>query len=85
MDDNQAHPGADWVLQPLTDGEWWNVVESNAALSATAIHRKPARSLSLEEESRGFFDGRPEGAPVRAAAEGHPEQDLGCEVQRQGN
>ena len=28
--------------QPVRDGEWWNVVESNAALSATAIHRKPA-------------------------------------------
>ena len=42
MDDNQVHPGAEWVLQPVRDGEWWNVVESKAALSATAIHRKPA-------------------------------------------
>ena len=22
MDDNQVHPGAQWVLQPVTDGEW---------------------------------------------------------------
>ena len=36
------HLGADWVLQAMRDGERWNVVESNAALSATAIHRKPA-------------------------------------------
>ena len=42
MDQNQVHPGAKWVLQPLRDGDWWNVAESNAALSATAIHRKPA-------------------------------------------
>ena len=42
MDDHQVHPGAEWVLQPVSDGESWNGVESNAALSATAIHRKPA-------------------------------------------
>ena len=36
------HPGAEWVLQPVRDGEWWNVVGSNAPLSATAIHGKPA-------------------------------------------
>ena len=42
------------------------MVESNAALSATAIHTKPAR-----REARGFFDGGPEGEPVRAAAEGN--------------
>ena len=34
--------GAKWILQPVRDEEWWNVVESNAALLATAIHRKPA-------------------------------------------
>ena len=27
MDDTQVHPGAEWVLQPLRDGEWWNVVD----------------------------------------------------------
>ena len=42
MDENEVHPGAEWVLQRVRDGKWWNVVESNAALSATAIHRKPA-------------------------------------------
>ena len=26
MDDTQVHPGAEWVLQPVRDGEWWNVV-----------------------------------------------------------
>ena len=36
-------PGAEWVLQPMRDGEWWNVAESNAALSVTAIHRQAAR------------------------------------------
>ena len=36
------HAGAKWVLQPVRDGQWWNAVESNAALSATAIHRKTA-------------------------------------------
>ena len=42
MDENQVHPGAEWVLQSVRVGERWNVVESNAALSATAIHRKSA-------------------------------------------
>ena len=42
MDDTQVHPGVEWVLQPVRDGEWWNVVESNAALWAIAMHRKPA-------------------------------------------
>ena len=36
------HPGAEWVLQPVREEDWWNVVDSTAALSATAIHRKPA-------------------------------------------
>ena len=35
---NQVHPGANWVR----DGEWWNLAESNAALLAKGIHRKPA-------------------------------------------
>ena len=42
MDDTQVHPGAEWVLQPVRDGEWWNVVESKRALWAMAIDRKPA-------------------------------------------
>ena len=28
MDDTQVHPGAEWVLQPARDGEWWNVVDT---------------------------------------------------------
>ena len=27
MDDTQVHPGAEWVLQPVRDGECWNVVD----------------------------------------------------------
>ena len=27
QDDTQVHPGAEWVLQPVRDGEWWNVVD----------------------------------------------------------
>ena len=42
MDKNQLLPGAKWVLQPVREREGWNVVESNAALSATALHREPA-------------------------------------------
>ena len=42
MNDHQVHPGAEWILQPVRDGGWWNMVESKAALSATDIHRKPA-------------------------------------------
>ena len=92
------HPGAEWVLQPVRDGEWWNVAESNAALSATAIHSKPARrrpkGCAGGGKTRGFFDEGPEGAPARAAAEGNlplvmPQgnlvQVLGREVRRQGN
>ena len=43
MDDNQVHPGAEWVLQPVRDGRggMW-LTERNALLSARAIHRKPA-------------------------------------------
>ena len=41
MDDDQVHPGAKWVLQPVRDGEYWNAVQSNAALSAMAIYNKP--------------------------------------------
>ena len=59
----------------MRDGEWWNVAESNAALSATAIHRKPARrcpkGCAWGGTIRGFFDGGPENAPVRSAAEGN--------------
>ena len=36
------HPGDEWVLQPVRNGEGWKMVESYAALSATAIDRKPA-------------------------------------------
>ena len=61
MDENQVHAGAKWVFQPMRDGEWWKVVESNAALWATAIHRKPAcrhpkgcaRGGRPEDPSRG--------------------------------
>ena len=42
MDEYQVHPGAEWVLQPVRDGEWSNGVERTAALSAEAIHREPA-------------------------------------------
>ena len=42
MDKTQVHRGGKWVLQPISDGGWWIVAERNAALSATAIHRKPA-------------------------------------------
>ena len=74
------------------------MVESNAALSATAIHRKPAcrhpKGCAGGGKARGFFDWGPEGAPVRSAAEGNPPlvmpqgnlvQVLGREVRRQGN
>ena len=27
MDDTQVHPGAEWVLQPVRDMGWWNVVD----------------------------------------------------------
>ena len=27
MDDTQVHPRAEWVLQPVRDGGWWNVVD----------------------------------------------------------
>ena len=43
MDDTQVHPGAECVLQPVRDGEWWNVVEREHSCAVrTAIHRKPA-------------------------------------------
>ena len=84
MDNMQVRPDAEWVLQPVRDGEWCNVAESNAALLATARGGKIRR----------FLDWRPEAAPVTVAAEGNlplvmPQgnlvQVLGCEVKRQGN
>ena len=58
MDNNQVHPGADRILQPLRDGEWWNVAESNAAPSVMAIHRKPAhrrpKGCARGEKTTGF-------------------------------
>ena len=27
MDDTEVHPGAEWVLQPVRDWEWWNLVD----------------------------------------------------------
>ena len=67
MDDNQVNPEAKWVLQPVRDGDWWNLAESNAALSATAIHRKPdctrpkvcARGGRPEDSSEGDQKARP--------------------------
>ena len=74
------------------------MAESNAALSATAIHTKPARrrpkGCAWGGKTRGFFDRGSEAAPVRAAAEGNlplvmPQgnlvQVLCREVRRQGN
>ena len=52
----------------MRDGKWWNVVKSNGALSATAI-RKAQNAEG--RGGRGFFGGGPEGALVRAAAEGN--------------
>ena len=92
------HPGAKWVLRPVRDGEWWNVVESNAALSVTAFHRKPGcrqrkGCAGGGGQAGGSFDGGPKGAPVRTAtegnlplvkAEGNLVEVLGGEVRRQG-
>ena len=97
LDDSEVHPGAKWVLRPVIDGEWWNVVESNAALSATAIHKTPACSHPkgcVGAKAGGFFEGGPDGAPVRAAPNGNlppvmPQgklvEILGREVRRQRN
>ena len=70
------------------------MVESSAALSARAIPPAGTLRVSWGGKARGFFDGGPEGAPVRAATEGNPPlvkpqgnlvQVLGREVRRQGN
>ena len=92
------HPGAKWVLQPVRDGERWNVVDRNAAMSATAIHRKPAnrhpKSCAGEGQAGGTFERVLEGAPVREAPDGNlppvrPQGNLvevlGREVRRQEN
>ena len=75
------------------------MVESNATLSATAIHKKPVCKHPKGRaggggKAGGSFDGGPNGAPVRAATEGNlppvmPQGNLvevlGREVRRQGN
>ena len=99
MDENQVYAGATWVLQPVRDWEWWNVVESNVALWATAFHTKSACSHPKGCAGGGdagvSFDGGPDGAEtVRAATEGNlppvmPEGNLGevlgRDVRCQGN
>ena len=74
MDNNEVQPGADWVLQPVRDEEMWNLVESNAALLATAVHRKPASRHPkgcalggrLEDPSMGDrMELRPRGQPLK--------------------
>ena len=60
----------------MRDAGWWNVIDKNAALLATAIHNYPARSHS-KGCARGGGVGRrnlrrgPKGAPVMVAPEGN--------------
>ena len=52
----------------LGHGMWWNVVESNAALSPTVIHRKPAR-----RHLKGCAEGRTPEEPSRGEQMEHRE------------
>ena len=71
VDDNQVHPRAKWVLRPVRDGEWWNVVERDAAPSAMAIHWKSTcrhpKGCAGGGKAGGSFEGGPHRAPVSAA------------------
>ena len=67
LEDNQVHPGTKLVLQPLRDGEWLNEFESNGALSATAIHTKPAR-----RHAKGCVGGGRPGDPSKGDRTEHP-------------
>ena len=70
------HPGAEWVLQPVRDGEWWNVVDRG---KCSAVGEGYRQETGLQAPNRlcyggkvgGSFRGRPEGAEtVRAATAG---------------
>ena len=47
------HPGAKWVRHPAGDGEWWNVVETNASLSAKLSTGYP--STGAQKYGRGLW------------------------------
>ena len=43
MDDTQVHPGAEWVLQPVRDGEWWNVFDREKSSAVGEGYPKETR------------------------------------------
>ena len=49
MDDTQVHPGAEWVLQPVRDGEWWNVVDRE---EFSAVGKGCPQETSLQAPKR---------------------------------
>ena len=84
--DNQVNPGDKWVLQPVRDAQWWNMADSNAAISATAMHRKPAcrhpKGCAGGGLAGGTFKGGPDETHVRVSPEGNlpsvmPQGNLG--------
>ena len=62
MDDTQVHPGGEWVLQPVRDGEWWNVVDREKCSAVGEGYPQETRLQAPERlwqggKARGSFDG----------------------------
>ena len=48
MDDTRVHLGAEWVLQPVRDGDWWNVVERERCFAVHDGYPQETRLQSAE-------------------------------------
>ena len=62
MDDTQVHPRAEWVLQPVRDGEWWNVVDRKKCSAVREGYPQGTRlqaptGLCQGRKAGGSFDG----------------------------
>ena len=56
------HPGAEWVLQPVRDGEWWNVVDREKCSAVGESYQQETRLQAPERlcyggKSGGSFNG----------------------------
>ena len=65
------HPGTEWVLQHVKDGERWNAVDRNVCLPPTLPTRSPPTGARMAlpggGEAKGTSERGGDGALVRAA------------------
>ena len=59
------HPGAEWVLQPVRDGEWWNVVDREKCSAVGEGYQKETRL----QAPKGLCSGGEAGDPSKGDRE----------------